>query len=204
MPEIPDRFPKLIIGLTGLPGAGKSVATEILERNGFNRIVSGDLVRAEAFRQGVAVEDRYKFHEIANALHAERGPAALAKMAIEQIRASMESLWIFDGIRNPAQIVEFKKETHAKILGIAADRKMLMDRILARKRTGDPKTLGEAAGLLDREWGVGAETHGLQVGRCMPMADEIIENNGSLVELEEKILDYCNRAKATMPWLNLL
>jgi dephospho-CoA kinase len=197
MSKIVDHSSKLIIGITGLPGAGKSVVTDILKKDGFRHIVSGDIVRAEAFRQGVTIEDRYKFHEIANALHAKRGPAALVLMAIETIRASVENLWVFDGIRNPAQIVELKKEMNALILGITANRGLLMDRILSRKRTGDPKTPKEAEELLDREWGMGAETYGLQVGQCMPMADEIIENNGTLAELEKKITDFFNRIKAS-------
>ena len=197
MPEILDYSSKLIVGLTGLPGAGKSVVTDILKRDGFRHIVSGDIVRAEAFRQGITVEDRYKFHEIANTLHAERGPAALVQMAIETIRSSVESLWIFDGIRNPAQIVELKKEMNSLILGITANRELLIERILNRKRTGDPKTLKEAADLLDREWGVGAKTYGLQVGQCIPMADEIIENNGTLAELEIKVMDFYDRIRTS-------
>lgn len=199
MPETLDHLPKTIIGITGLPGAGKSVVTDILKSNGFKYIASGDIVRAEAFRQGVIVEDRYKFHEIANALHAERGPAALVQMAIERIRASVENLWIFDGIRNPAQIIELRKEANSLILGITADRELIVGRILSRKRTGDPTTPKEAADLMDREWGVGAETHGLQVGQCMPMADAIIENNGTLAELEEKVLSFCDGIKSQKP-----
>lgn len=199
MSETLDHTSKIIIGLTGLPGAGKSVITDILKKNGFSHIVSGDLVRAEAFRRGVAKEDRYKFHEVANALHAERGPAALVQMAIEKIRASVENLWIFDGIRNPAQIVEFRNNMNTRILGITAQRELLIKRILSRKREGDPKTLEEAAALLDREWGVGAETFGLQVGKCMGMTDETIENNGTLAELEEKVMGLCSKVKSSKP-----
>lgn len=187
MPEILDPQSKRVIALIGLPGAGKGAVSDILKGRGFRHVATGDMVREEAVRRGVGIDERYKLHEIANAIQAEGGPEALAKMVIEKIRTSVESVWVVDGIRHPAQVAELKKEINALILGITASREMLAERILGRGRTGDPKTPKEVFDLLEREWDSGIATYGIQVGQCMPMADKIIENNGTLAELEEKM-----------------
>ncbi|MBI5422153.1 nucleoside monophosphate kinase [Candidatus Peregrinibacteria bacterium] len=192
MPEILDPQSKRVVALIGLPGAGKGAVSTILKGRGFRHIATGDMVREEAVRRGVGIEERYKLHEIANAIQSEGGPEALAKMVIEKIRASVENVWVVDGIRHPAQVAELKKKINALILGVTASREMLTERILGRKRTGDPKTPKEVSELLDREWDSGIATYGIQVAQCMPMADTIIENNGTLAELEEKVLALCD------------
>lgn len=192
MPEILDAQPKRVIALIGLPGAGKGAVSDILKEKGFRHIATGDMVREEAIRRGVGIDERYKLHEIANAIQAEGGPEALAKMVIEKIRASVEKVWVVDGIRHPAQVAELKRVINALILGITASRTVLTERILGRGRAGDPKTPKEVSDLLEREWDPGIATYGIQVGQCMPMADRIIENNGTLAELEEKIMGVCD------------
>jgi len=196
MSEIFDPPSKRVVALIGLPGAGKGAVSDILKEKGFRHVATGDMVREEAIRHGVGIDDRYKLHGIANDIQAEGGPEALAKRVIEKIRASVENVWVVDGIRHPAQVAELKEKMNALILGITATREVLIKRILSRKRTGDPKTPKEASDLIDREWGLGAtKTPSIQVGKCMLMVDEIIENNGTLHSLKKEISNFCDRIK---------
>jgi len=45
--------PKLIVCLTGMPGAGKTTIAEALQSKGFEKITMGDAVRAEAARRKI-------------------------------------------------------------------------------------------------------------------------------------------------------
>ena len=44
---------KLLIGLAGMPGAGKSVVVNVAKANGYGVVVMGNIVREEAARRGL-------------------------------------------------------------------------------------------------------------------------------------------------------
>jgi len=44
---------KLVIGLAGMPGAGKSVVVAIAKGNGYGVVVMGDVVREEAKKRNL-------------------------------------------------------------------------------------------------------------------------------------------------------
>lgn len=178
---------KTIIGLTGSMGSGKGEVTRVLLAKGFEYISLSSMVREEARRRGVA-EERERLMEVGNSMRAEGGTGVLAKKALEKIMASDHGLWIVDGIRNPAEIVELKTSGMATIVGVRARRDLLVSRILSRARSGDATTEADILAKVDREWGVGEPDDGQQVGRCMENADVTIVNEGTLEELDQKII----------------
>ncbi len=177
----------MIIGLTGSMGAGKGEVVKILERMGFEYITLSQMVREEARRRGIP-EEREKLMEVGNAMRKKHGPGVLAKLALQKIQAHPHDKWVIDGIRNPAEIEELKKDEKAHIWGLQADQDLLIARILKRARPSDPKTREEVLRRIEREWGKGEPPDGQQMERCMRHTDVLIENEGTLQELDKKVM----------------
>jgi dephospho-CoA kinase len=180
---------KIIIGLTGPMGAGKGEVTRVLQAKGFEYISLSSMVREEARRRGVE-EEREQLMEVGNSMREEHGTGVLAKKGLEKIQNSDCNLWVVDGIRNPAEIVELKASGLAAIVGVNAPRELIVSRILKRARPGDATDEASIIAKLDREWGVGEPDDGQQMERCMEKVDILIQNDGTLAELDQKIISY--------------
>lgn len=173
-------------------GCGKGEVVKILEEKGFKYVRLSSMVREEAKRRGVG-EEREQLMEVGNSMRAAGGNGVLATKTLETIQSSDHDLWIVDGIRNPAEIDELQKGEGVHIVGVTADREMIVDRIMSRAREGDATTRQEIEAKMDREWGIGEPPEGQQVGQCMEKVDVTIENNGTLEELAEKFISYYNQ-----------
>ncbi len=187
---------KIIIGLTGPMGCGKGEIVKILEKMGFNYVTLSQLVREEARTRGIE-EEREKLMEVGNIMRKEEGAGVLARRALEKILESQDDKWVVDGIRNPAEISELKNSNNAHIVGINANKDILVERIMGRDRPSDPKSAEDILRKIEREWGMDEPEDGQQVGKCMELADLVIENEGTLDELNEVFLNYYNRLAGT-------
>ncbi|QQR84082.1 AAA family ATPase [Candidatus Peregrinibacteria bacterium] len=179
----------MIIGLTGSMGAGKGEVVKILEKEGFQYITLSMMVREEARKRGVP-EEREQLMEVGNDLRETEGLGVLAKRALEKIQASGTDKWVVDGIRNPAEIDELKKHDGVIIVGLEANRDLLVERILKRARPSDAKTPDEILRKIERELSEGESLAGQQVGKCMQKTDVTLVNEGTLEELEKTVLNY--------------
>jgi dephospho-CoA kinase len=177
----------MIIGITGPMASGKGEAVKILEAEGFRHMTLSDGLRREATERGLS-HTRENLQNLGNEMRKKFGAGALAKKVLEEIQKSGYKNWVIDGIRNPAEIAELKKIKDTTVVGIHADREVLIQRILSRKREGDSVARPEIEKLLDRELGVGEPEDGQQVGKCMRMVDHLIVNEGAMKEFEAKIL----------------
>ena len=174
----------LHIGLTGSMGSGKGEVAKCFEQFHFNYISLSDIVREE-IRKKERI-NRSTMQDIGNKLREDGGPAILARKVIDKIRISRKKNWIIDGIRNPAEVLELKKLPRFHLIGVKSDLPVLMERIFSRRRRTDRIKISELKKTIEREWGTGEPENGQQVGKCMKMADHILENNGSLEELKIK------------------
>ncbi len=179
----------MIIGLTGSMGCGKGEIVNILQKKGFEYITLSSMVREEARRRGIP-EEREKLMEVGNSMRATGGAGILSKKALQKIKASGHDKWVVDGIRNPAEIDELKSSGNAYIVGVSADRNLLVERIVKRARESDSKTREDILKKIEREWGKDEPPDGQQVGKCMEKADHVIENNGTLDDLSKNFLAY--------------
>jgi len=179
----------MIIGLTGSMGSGKGEVVKILEKVGFQYITLSQMVREEARKRGVP-EEREKLMEVGNSMRAAEGNGVLAKRALKKIAESDEDKWVVDGIRNPAEVDELRKGEDVHIVGLHADRELLIERILKRNRESDPNNREEVLHKIEREWGKGESQEGQQMEKCVQKADIIIENEGTLEELDQRFVDF--------------
>lgn len=177
------------IGLTGRMGCGKGEVVKVLKRFGFRQVSLGDMVREEAAKSGRQVS-RAEMQDIGNRLRKEGGPGALGKKVREKIETvgPQQECWVIDGIRNPAEVTELRELTGFRLFGIETELDALVKRLKSRKRGSDVADEAELRKRLDREWGIGEPEGGQHVGRCMALADEIVDNNGTLQDFRNTVL----------------
>ena len=182
---------KNCIGLTGRMGSGKGEVVKILEKMSFKYISLSDMVREEiAGRMPPGREvSRRETQDVGNRLRKEGGAGILGKRVRQKIE-SMDDIerWVIDGIRNPAEVMELRRLHGFYLLGIQAPISTLLNRIKSRKRGTDLDDDDALLNHMEREWGNGEPQDGQQVGKCMEMADYIIENVNTLDDLKTDIL----------------
>jgi len=75
---------KLVIGLAGMPGAGKSVVVAVAKDNGCGVVVMGDVVREEAEKRGL-MPNPENLGKIMLELRQKEGNNVIAKRSIPKI-----------------------------------------------------------------------------------------------------------------------
>jgi dephospho-CoA kinase len=173
------------IGLTGRMASGKGEVVRILKKFGFETISLSDIVREEARKTGRDA-DRSNLQDIGNGLRAKGGAGVLGRMIRKKVFSSPINLWVIDGIRNPAEVIELKKLINFILIGVDSDMEELIKRLVQRGRGTDIATKSDLRNRLEREWGIGEPKEGQQVGKCMQMTDFTINNNKTLEYLESK------------------
>jgi dephospho-CoA kinase len=187
----------MLIGITGIPGCGKGEVVKVLERVGFKHITFSSVVRDEAKKRGLE-ETRANLQEIGNSMRKEHGPGALGKMLLKKIKAQGGGDWIVDGIRNPAEIDEIRKEKDVYVIGLEADWDLVIERLIKRAREGDPVEPDELMRRIEREWGVGEKPDGFNIEKCIEKSDVVINNDGTLKQLDTKVTKYYKSLKRSL------
>ncbi len=175
---------KTIICLTGMPGAGKGIVSEIARVKGIPVYVMGDVVREEATRRGLPHKPHI-LNAIAQELREKEGPAAVAKRIASRIAESKSKIVLIDGVRSLYEIDVFKKYGDIVIIAVHASPKTRFERLRKRNRPGDPKTWEEFVSRDFLELGFG-------IGNVIALADYMIvneEDKDKAVEYADKILE---------------
>ena len=184
------KMHKFIIGLTGPKASGKGVIADFLKSKGFTYFSLSDIVREEARNRGLANYTTKQLQDIGNELRLKFGNSVLADRIIEKISKSNNLLFVIDGIRNPAEVMSFKKAFNENfiLISITASREKRFQFMLSRNRPSDPKTWEEFLKIDERDLGKDESPHGQQVKKCMQMADITIENNSTIQVLTQKLI----------------
>jgi len=178
------RKKKIIVGLIGLPGAGKTTIARHIVKKGFFHVKLSSFLEAEAKKQYGKI-NRQSLQDIGNEFRKKYGPSVLAQWAIE--KTGNKRKIVIDGIRNLAEIKFLKQQGDFFLLGITADPKVRYKRLLKIK-TKSLLTWREFLRLDARDRGRGQSKFGLQVNRCLKQANYLVKHNGrSPRELYRKI-----------------
>ncbi len=175
----------MIIGLTGPMASGKTTVLDALKKWGFKHVTLSDMVREEARRLGID-EKRENLMNVGQTLRRKHGTGILAKRALEKTKTAGGDKWVIDGIRNPAEIEELRKEPDVVIIANTAPEALIIERIRSRKRSDDTFDEVSIKRKLRREMGEGEPEDGQQVGKCIEMADYVFENSMPMNEVEEE------------------
>ncbi|MGC8998726.1 MAG: AAA family ATPase [Candidatus Bathyarchaeia archaeon] len=164
---------KLVVGLAGMPGAGKSVVVNVARANGYGVIVMGDEVRDEARRRGLEPTPE-NLGRIMLELRKLEGETAIARRCVPKILAKAEGKIIVDGIRSLAEVEEFKRYFKKfTLVAVHASSETRFKRLFHRQRSDDPKSWEIFHERDMRELSVG-------LGNAIAMAEHMIVNEGSL------------------------
>ncbi|NND85915.1 MAG: AAA family ATPase [Nitrosopumilus sp.] len=145
---------KLIVCLTGMPGAGKSTIADGLKSKGYDIINMGNAVRNEAKKRNIE-PSRENLGKLMLELRDNNGPGAIAELIKPDIETSSSNVILIDGVRSNEEISVLKKFGNVKLLAIHASTDRRFDFLQKRGRTDDPQTKEHFEERDNRELGVG-------------------------------------------------
>jgi dCMP deaminase len=170
----------MILGVSGLNGAGKSEVVRYLEQRSFYPLSLSDVIREELRSQGLE-ETRERMIETGTALRAAEGPGALAVRLSRTFEPDRN--YVIDSVRHPAEVEVLRRHTDAfRLIWVTAADETRLARIRARSRGGDPTTLEELHRLEARETR-SDDPAAQQLLAVRDLADFTIENDADLETL---------------------
>ncbi len=168
----------MIYGLVGYPAAGKSLTAQMIsKRNGAPIHCFSDILRDELAKQGQQAT-RENLQQLAVSLRKEKGNGFLAEKLIEKIGRSAA---VVDGFRSPAEVSTFRNAfgDSFKLIFVDAPIETRFDRAVKRDRAGGPGSFEEFKEAEERE----ATGKSFGITECISMADEYVDNSGSLEQM---------------------
>ena len=159
---------RLIVCLTGMPGAGKSTVASFLKERGFTNLTMGDAVRDEARRLGLEPTDA-SLGKLMLQLRQEHGPGAIASLVLQRLEKSSGNV-VIDGIRSVAEVEVLRMAGVVKLLAIHASQDTRFRHLKDRGRSDAPSSPLEFSGRDQRELSVG-------ISEAIALSDESLSNN---------------------------
>jgi dephospho-CoA kinase len=162
---------KLVLGLTGMPGSGKSVVVKVAKILGYDCVAMGDVVREEAKVRGLEPTPENIGHVMLQLRHME-GTGAIATRSIPRIEKTKTQKVIVDGIRSLPEVEEFRKHFQKfKLIAIHASPETRFKRLYHRRRGDDTPDWDVFYERDMRELSVG-------LGGAIALAEYVIVNEG--------------------------
>ena len=188
----------VIICLTGMPGAGKSTVACSLKEMGFLVITMGDVVREEAMRLKLDLNDT-NLGRLMVQLREQFGPGAVAELVVKKIDSTLMSkrngdkaVLIVDGIRSIAEVTVLKRVGQVRLLAIHASSHIRFVHLKERGRTDAPLSQSDFMERERRELNVG-------ISEVIALADEVVSNNRLTID-QLKV----NAFEIVMKWIDSL
>jgi len=161
---------KLVLGVAGMPGSGKSLVVELAQKEkGYFAVVMGDVVREETKKRNLQPTPE-NIGRVMLELRQKEGSAVIAKRCVPRIANTEGQKVIVDGIRSLDEIEEFKK--HYPIfclIAIHASPDTRFQRLYHRRRSDDASQWKVFLERDMRELSVG-------LGSVIAMAEDMVVN----------------------------
>jgi dephospho-CoA kinase len=172
-----------ILVISGMPGAGKEEFVKVALELGYAVVRMGDVVRAEAERTGVALNEK-GVGGFANEERQKHGYDIWAKRAVLHVKNDRT---IIDGCRGLMELEIFHKElSNVRSMTIHSSPGTRFPRLAARKRYDAPQNWDEFRARDERElsWGLGS---------LIAMSDMMLLNEGTLEEFKSTCLQFLHK-----------
>ena len=171
-----------VMGISGLPGSGKSIVSDIAVEKGAIIVSMGDIVREEAKKRGESSK------ETAKNLRKEHGQYIVSELTIKKIKKlqeeGIENTIIVEGIRSPQEVDMFKDNfDNFIILSIFANPSIRFERLKKRMREDDSQDYAGFKKRDDTELGFG-------IGTVISLSDKLLINESDLESFEEEIKEF--------------
>ena len=173
---------KLVIGLAGMPGSGKSLVVETAREIGYDIVVMGDVIRQETLKRGLELTPQ-NVGKVMLQLRAEGGNYVIAQKCIPKIEEQASSKVLVDGLRSLFEADIFK-EHFAKfsLVAVHAAPETRFNRLFRRARSDDPPNWEVFHERDMRELSVG-------LGNVIAMAEKILVNDNSIERFKAQVKD---------------
>jgi dephospho-CoA kinase len=174
---------KLVIGLTGMPGAGKSLFVEAANTLGYVTVTMGDVIREETRKRGLDLTPQ-NVGKVMLELRSEGGNNIIAEKCVPKIMQQASSKIVIDGLRSLSEADVFK--THFvgfKLVAVHAAPEVRFVRLSQRGRSDDPKSFDVFHERDMRELGVG-------LGNAIAMAEHVLVNDNSVESFKAQVQKY--------------
>jgi dephospho-CoA kinase len=166
-----------VILVVGMPGSGKEEFVSQASSTGYSVVRMGDVVRAEAAKRGLKMDDQ-SVGGFAAEERKQHGPSIWAERTLAVVK---EDKCIIDGPRSLEEVERFRQAFGQKMLLVAvfAPERARFQRLSLRGRTDDPKNVEDFRRRDRRELGWG-------IGSTFASADLIIVNDNTIEGFREK------------------
>jgi len=180
---------KLVVGLAGMPGAGKSLVVETAQELGYTIVVMGDVIREETVNRRLELTPQ-NVGKVMLQLRAESGNAVVALKCIPRIEEQGGTKVLVDGLRSLYEVDVFK-EHFAKfaVLAVYAPPEKRFSRLFNRRRSDDPHGWEVFHERDMRELSVG-------LGNVIATAEQLIVNDNGVEEVKGAIKEALGRIEA--------
>jgi len=173
---------KLVVGLGGMPGSGKSLVVETAQELGYSIVNMGDVIREETRQRGLELTPS-NVGKVMLELRAKDGNYVVAKKCVPKIDEQSSKCVLVDGLRSLHEADIFKAHFNSfTLIAVHASPKVRFARLVRRGRSDDPSSWGVFHERDMRELGVG-------LGYVIALAEKILVNDGTIEEFKVKVKD---------------
>ena len=172
---------KIVVGLAGMPGSGKSLVVEVARLEGYGVVVMGDVVREETEKRELELNPK-NIGKVMLELRKNGGASVVADKCIPKIERKRSGKVIVDGIRSLNEVEAFKNHfPKFSLIAVHSSSEARFNRLHRRRRSDDPNGWELFHERDTRELSVG-------LGSAIAMAEYIIvnENNRNAVKAKAK------------------
>ena len=173
---------KIVIGLAGMPGAGKSLFVEAATELGYAIVVMGDVIRQETLKRGLELTPQ-NVGKVMLQLREEGGSCVIAEKCIPKIDEQTSNKVLVDGLRSLNEADTFKEHfANFTLVAVHASPKTRFNRLFCRGRSDDPNNWAVFHERDMRELSVG-------LGNVIAMAEQILVNDNSMEQFKAQVKD---------------
>ena len=177
---------KIVVGLAGMPGSGKSLVVSVARDLGYAIVVMGDVIREETLKLGLELTPQ-NVGKVMLQLRADGGTAVVAQKCIPKIESQESSKVLIDGLRSLYEVEAFKSHfTKFTIAAVHASPETRFNRLFNRRRSDDPSGWAVFRERDMREISVG-------LGNVIAIAEQMIVNENSVDEVKAKVAEALRR-----------
>ncbi|MCL1976932.1 MAG: flagellar hook-basal body complex protein FliE [Candidatus Bathyarchaeota archaeon] len=180
---------KFVVGLTGMPGAGKSVFVEAAKEIGYVAVTMGDVIREETKKRGLELNPQ-NVGKVMLDLRKAGGDNVIAEKCVPKIEAQVSNRIVIDGLRSLNEVEVFKASfVGFKLVAVHAPSDVRFVRLSQRGRSDDPKTFDVFHERDMRELSVG-------LGNAIALSEYVLVNDSSIELFKAEVQKFLEWAEA--------
>lgn len=170
---------KLVVGLAGMPGSGKSLVVDTAREMGYDIVVMGDVIRQETQKRGLNLTPQ-NVGKVMLQLREEDGNYVIAKKCVPKIEQQTSRKVLVDGLRSLYEADLFKEHfIKFSLVAVHASPETRFSRLANRHRSDDAAEWQVFHERDMRELGVG-------LGNVIAMAEQMVVNDNSFEKVKAK------------------